>query len=274
MKHEDWCFEGHRVRLYHRGRGPTLILLHGIGPGTSIPANFGAVIPLLAERFSLVGMDWIGFGGSQGKAAPPFFDPALWLRQARALVRRLGHPETRLWGQSIGGALALAVAADEPSVAALVTTGSGGGRHRLNADLDRFWTLPDSVDAMRAAMASGNHDPALATEALARERLATLSKGGLSRYFHTMMATDRQALLDAVRVPDERLRAISARVLMIHGREDKPVPAGQNTLYLQARVKHCDTLLLSACGHNPCWEHPRRVAVAATRHLLGEDEQG
>lgn len=269
MKTEDWHFEGHRVRLYRQGRGPTLILLHGIGPGTSIAANFGAVMPLLAERFSLVGMDWIGFGDSSPKTAPPYFDPALWGRQAKALVHWLGETETRVWGQSIGGALALGLAAAEPAVAALVTTGSGGGRHRLNADLDRFWTLPRSVAAMQAAMASGNHDPALATEALARERLATLARGGVGDYFEAMMSTDRQALLDAVRVPDDRLHAIGARVLMIHGREDRPVPADQNSLYLQARIPRCDTVLLGACGHNPPREQPRRVAALATAHLLG-----
>ena len=271
---EPWHFEGHRVRLYRLGRGPTLVLLHGIGPGTSIAANFEAVAAPLAARFSLVGMDWIGFGGSSAKPAPPYFDPALWDRQGRALLSRLGPEPVRLWGQSIGGALALRLAAAMPSsVSAVVTTGSGGGRHRLNPALDQFWTLPDevaemSVAAMMAALRTGVHDPALISEALARQRLNTLVDHGAGDVFRTMMATDRQTLLDQVAVPPADLRAVTARVLMIHGRDDAPVPAEENSLYLQRFIPRCDTVLLGDCGHNPMLERTGQVLTLALDHLL------
>lgn len=87
MKTESFAFEGMKVQYLRAGQGLPLLLLHGSGPGASSLGNWKAVLGPLSEQYEVYAMDLIGFGGSQRKPAPPFFDYALWLRQA--LVRAI-----------------------------------------------------------------------------------------------------------------------------------------------------------------------------------------
>jgi 2-hydroxymuconate-semialdehyde hydrolase len=264
---EDWEFEGHRVRIHRSGEGSPVLLLHGIGPGTSIPANFGAVIPALAARHAVYGMDLIGFGGSSGKAAPPFLDFALWRRQTAFVADRIGAPALRVWGQSMGGALALWLAAERANVTKVVTTGAGGGLHRLNASLDRFWSLPPSREALRAAMIDSVYDPAEISDALVAQRYETLQQGEVGPYFARMMREDKQAFLDAAFLAPPVLGAIAAEALLIHGREDRPVPYEENASYHARFIPRADLVLLGRCGHNPAREYAAKVSGLVLSHF-------
>ena len=267
MHTEDWTFDTHRIRLYIEGEGPTLLLIHGIGPGTSIPANFASVIPALAKHFRVVGMDLIGFGGSSRKTEAPFFDFELWCRQAAFVAEKLGADLSRVWGQSLGGAIALRLAADNPAITRVLTTGAGGGNHRLNAALDRFWTVPDSPDALRTAMLGSMFDTSGITDALVNERYETLQQGGIGEYFSAMMAGDKQALLNSVTLSADALAKVQAQVLVIHGREDTPVPWEDNALPVMRHLSHCDMVILGRCGHNPAREYPEKTLALALGHF-------
>jgi 2-hydroxymuconate-semialdehyde hydrolase len=266
-KTEDWDFEGRSVRMYRAGSGPPVLLIHGIGPGTSIVANFGAVIPALAERYTVYGMDLVGFGGSPGKAEPPYFDFALWRRQASFVAERIGAGGLRVWGQSMGGALALRLAADLSPIAKVVTTGAGGGLHRLNASLDGFWSLPASREALRAAMVDSVYDAAQITDALVAQRYETLGQGEVAPYFARMMTQDKQAMLDSAFLAPSDLARIRADVLVIHGREDRPVPSEENAGYFARFIPRADLALLGRCGHNPAREHAAKVTALVLDHL-------
>lgn len=264
---QDIEFENTRVRLYRAGQGPQLLLIHGIGPGTSVPANFGTVIPALAEHYSVVGMDLIGFGGSERKHQPPFFDFNLWCRQARFVAETLETDELRVWGQSLGGAMALKVASELPSVTRVVTTGSGGGKQTLNAALERFWTFPPSAEALREALLSSMYDTSGITAEVVRERFETLRQGGIGEYFSAMMAGDKQALLDSVYLDPATLAKVRARVLLLHGRDDVPVPYRDTTLHLLDHLPFAEAVILGRCGHNPAREHTDRTLALALEHL-------
>ncbi|MBL7252435.1 alpha/beta fold hydrolase [Alloalcanivorax sp. C16-2] len=267
MDTQDIEFENTRVRLYRAGQGPRLLLIHGIGPGTSIPANFGTVIPALAEHYSVVGMDLIGFGGSERKSTAPFFDFPLWCRQARFVADTLGADELRIWGQSLGGAMALQVASEMPSVTRVITTGTGGGKQTLNPALERFWTFPPSAEALREALLSSMYDTSGITDEVVRERFETLQQGGIGDYFSAMMAGDKQALLDSVYLSPKVLNNVQARVLLLHGRDDVPVPYRDTTLHLLDHLPTAEAVILSRCGHNPAREHTDRTLSLALEHL-------
>lgn len=267
MQHEHWDFEDYRIRIHREGRGPAVLLIHGVGPGTSIPANFAPVIPALAERHTVYGMDLIGFGGSSHKTSMPYFDFPLWRRQAAFVAHRIGEPELRVWGQSMGGALALLLAVDQPAVSRVVTTGSGGGPHRLNPVQDRFWSLPSSPEALREVMLSAVYASDGVTSEAVAERFATLQRGEVASYFAEMMRCDKQALLDSAFVPPAVLGRVNAKVLLIHGRDDRCVPYEQSATYLSSFLPDADTVILGRCGHNPAREHTAKVAQLALRHF-------
>ena len=56
-----------RVETWEGGSGFPVLMLHGVGPGTSIQGNFGPVLEPLAAHCKLLAMDLVGFGGALWK---------------------------------------------------------------------------------------------------------------------------------------------------------------------------------------------------------------
>ena len=80
-----------------------------------------------------------------------------------------------------------------------------------------------------------------------------------------------KALLHGVRhgiIPPEKVAAINADVVMLHGRDDKPCPAELTTLVLAPKLPRADVHLLSRCGHNLPRERSADY-IAAARSLFG-----
>ncbi|HQV91772.1 MAG TPA: alpha/beta fold hydrolase, partial [Phycicoccus sp.] len=95
------------------GSGPTLVLLHGGGPGASGVANWTRNIPALAVHFSLVIPDLPGYGRSTKDLdqSDPFGDLAA---AVRGLLDELDIERAHLVGNSYGGGAALRLALDRP----------------------------------------------------------------------------------------------------------------------------------------------------------------
>lgn len=268
MKTENWDFEGGSFAVHTEGNGPPLLLVHGIGPGTSFQANFGAMVPALAAHRTLYGLDLIGFGASPRKTTAPLFDFPLWVRQAEAALRHIGAGRIDVWGQSMGAAVALSASVSSPAVRRVVGTGAGGGMREINPVLDGFWTTPTSRDAMRATMRGAVHDAASLTDAQVAARFDLLAQDGRGAYFTEMMASGREANLKTGWLAPELLSRVSAEVLLIHGRDDRPVPYRDSALHLLDHLPDCRLMLLGRCGHNPMLERTADVAALALEHLL------
>lgn len=271
MNTETWNAPDGDFAVHIEGEGPPLLLLHGIGPGTSFHANFSALVPTLARHRTLYGIDLFGFGASPAVHAPPRFDFALWVRQAQAAIARItrtGAPQVDVWGQSLGAAVALAAAAASPAVRRVVGTGAGGGAREINAALDAFWSAPASMQALRDAMARAVYDPAMLSEAQIATRYATLTEGGRAADFDAMMASGKLHNLRSCWLAPELLGQVQVPVLLVHGRDDAPVPYRDSALHLLDHLPDCRLLLLSRCGHNPMLERTAEVAALGLAHLL------
>jgi 2-hydroxy-6-oxonona-2,4-dienedioate hydrolase len=95
--------EGVRTCYYRRGRGPTLVLLHGGAPGACSDLNWFSNFNVLADAgFDVVAFDQPGFGHS---AAPPDWTLEFRYRHAHAFLRSLKVKSLTLIGNSIGGLL-------------------------------------------------------------------------------------------------------------------------------------------------------------------------
>ena len=256
-------FDGLKVHVWEGGSGFPVLMMHGVGPGTSIQGNFGPVLEPLARRCRILAMDLIGFGGSERKRAEPYFDAELWLRQASAMLELLPPGPCGVAGHSFGGALALKLAARTPRVVKVLTSGTVGARYRLPPALDTFWSPPADRNALRAAMGRMVADPASLTDAMIDDRWKLLTSGDYAQYFERMFAAPRQRYLDAGVLGDEELAAIRADVVMLHGREDQPCPAAPTTLALAGRIPQADVRLLARCGHNLPRERPADYIAAA-----------
>jgi 2-hydroxymuconate-semialdehyde hydrolase len=268
MHTEKWDFEDGQYAVHIEGSGPPLLLIHGIGPGTSFHANFGAVIPTLAMHRTLYGIDLIGFGASPPKLVPPLFDFALWVRQARAAMQRIGADTLDLWGQSMGAAIALSAAASSTAVRRVVGTGAGGGAMTVPPALARFWTAPTSEAALREAMAGAVYDAASLSDEQVATRFRLLTHDGRGADFDAMMASGQEANLRSGWLAPELLAKVAASVLLIHGRDDQPVPYRDSALHLLDHLPDSRLMVLGRCGHNPMLERTADVLSLALPHLL------
>ncbi|SIT40764.1 putative hydrolase [Paraburkholderia piptadeniae] len=255
-------FEGHAVAGYTGGRmgRMPLLLMHGLGPGASIASAFQAVLPFLTRHFHVFAMDWIGFGRSARKQSEPYFDFSFWVRQARALIERMPTGPVAVFGHSMSGAVSLRLAASEPRVAAVMTTGSVGTRFPVNAHLQRLWTYPRSLDDLRVSMRSLMYDATGLDDELLAKRWAVLADGDYGDYF-TRMFDPSQALADTWEISAEELARIKVPYTFVHGRDDLACPAEETSMRLAQHILHSDLALIARCGHAPSVEHPQKICA-------------
>ena len=102
--------------LSEKPGAPAVVLLHGY------PAEKADMLPLgaaLARRFTVLLVDLRYFGGSEGRATTLGFRERDDLRRAVDLLVRRGFDRVGVFGFSLGGAIALGAAADEPRIRAV-----------------------------------------------------------------------------------------------------------------------------------------------------------
>jgi 2-hydroxymuconate-semialdehyde hydrolase len=250
------CYEGGTP-----GKLP-LLLMHGLGPGAAVASAFAPILPFLESHFHCFATDLIGFGNSGRKPSPPYFDFPLWVRQALAVVAKMPSGPVGVFGHSASGAIALRLAAAEPRIAALITTGTVGTRLEVNEHLKRLWTYPNSREDLRLVMRSLVYDPQRVPDDLLDSRWTTLQAVGYRQYFEAMFSGDLQRLADAWVIPDTELGRIAADATLVHGRNDLPCPPQATSVRLAERIPHANLVLLSNCGHAPAAERPAEVCAA------------
>jgi 2-hydroxymuconate-semialdehyde hydrolase len=242
--------EGHKVHYWEGGKGFPILMMHGVGPGTSIVGNFGPALEGLCERFHIFATDLIGFGGSDRKAAKPYFDVDLWVRQAEAILKLMPAGPVGVIGHSMGGALALKFASRNERVVKVMTSCTVGAAYPITEALNGFWTTPEDRPALRKAMSRMMFNPGGITDEMIEDRWKMFMQPGYPDYVASVFAEPRQALLDAGVLSDSEIAAIKGKVMMLHGRDDQPCPPTLTTLVLANKLPHADVHLLGNCGHN------------------------
>ncbi len=95
-----------------RGHGVPLLLLHGF---TGSIAEWAALIPALAPLRTVVAVDLIGHGRSPAPADPARYTMERTIADLLALLDALGHERVEALGYSLGGRVALQLAAAAPT---------------------------------------------------------------------------------------------------------------------------------------------------------------
>jgi pimeloyl-ACP methyl ester carboxylesterase len=128
---------GHSFSYRSTGRGPALVLLHGI---TCSSDTWEQVIPQLARHFTVIAPDLLGHGRSDKPAAD--YSVESYARSVRDLLLALGHTRATIVGHSLGGGVAMQLSCEFPEmVERLVLVASGGLGSELHPVL-RMASLP------------------------------------------------------------------------------------------------------------------------------------
>lgn len=260
--------DGIPIHVWHGGKGFPILLLHGVGPGTSAAANFGKVREALAERYSVWGTDLAGFGKSGRKTAPPYFDYGLWRRQSQAVLDLLPAGDVGVVGHSVSGTLALRLAAADKRVARVLVTCPMGAPLAPNPFRDRLWTFPENREDLRKSLEALFADHSTITDELIESRLAVLQAPGYGEYFRKVFGGDKQALIEPTILTEDELSAVTCPVSIIHGRNDLPFPAEETSYRLLEHLPQADMHLIARCGHGPAAERPDTF-LAIAREFFG-----
>jgi pimeloyl-ACP methyl ester carboxylesterase len=247
---------GLRYVYLEGGRGEPLLLLHGFGANKD---NFVRAAKYLTPRYRVIIPDQIGFGES---AKPPKADYSARAQAERlhTLARALGIPRLHLGGNSMGGHIALAYAAQYPKeVASLWLLAPAG-----------VWSGPQSE--MRKRIAQGGENPMIVRN---EEEFARLVAGitavplPIPRRFLDVLAQERirnheleqrifkQLAEDSV---EQRVRGLATPALIVWGAQDRvlhPASAG----ILQMLLTRSEVVLMQGVGHVPMLEQPEKSAL-------------
>jgi len=265
LQEHDIQFESIPVHYWQGGSGFPLLMLHGSGPGASTLGNWRLVLDRLAERYHVLAVDLIGFGKSGRKTSEPYFDLDLWLRQSRHMLSLLPGESVGIIGHSLSAVLALRIAGAERRVRKVLTTGAMGGAFKLNRYMDWTWSFPSNREELRRTIDALVYDKSIITEPFLDNRMEVLRAPGYGEYLSAMFGGDKQRYIDQSVLSPEELRKLDCDVVMMHGRDDLPIPAAENTLALSRLIPRADVMIVGRCGHSPALEHPEKLlACAAT----------
>jgi pimeloyl-ACP methyl ester carboxylesterase len=215
------ALHGVSIHYVDRGQGPPLVLIHGLGGSI---CNFRYNIPVLSQHLRVVALDLKGFGYSERPATGDYSLTAQ-ARLVGELMDRLGIPRAAVLGHSMGGAIALRLAATWPEkVDRLILVGSAPPGRMV----PRFVASPPLPSLLGLGTAlvlhqprlreivlrQGFHDPAfLSPEMLEEFRSLSRIRGSTNAI--------ASLLRDAAREEPIDLSRVSQPVLLLWGRHDR-----------------------------------------------------
>jgi pimeloyl-ACP methyl ester carboxylesterase len=239
---------GIKTNYLEAGTGDPVVLIHGSGPGVTSYANWRLVLPALAENFRVLAPDMVGFGFSE-RPANIEYGVQTWADQVVGLMDTLELPKAHLVGNSFGGAIALRIATQHPDrVGKLVLMGSMGVPFPITAGLERVWGYEPSFENMRKVLDVFAYSRDLVNDELAEVRYRGSIQPGFQESFAAMFPAPRQRWVEAMCTPEDEIRRLPHRTLIVHGREDQVIPV-QTSLRLMELIDNADLSVFSHCGH-------------------------
>jgi pimeloyl-ACP methyl ester carboxylesterase len=248
------------------GAGAPLVLLHGLGLSRQ---SWDPVVPALAGDFDVIAVDLPGFGGSEPAPAQVEPLPAVLAAAVAGLLDELGVTAPHLAGNSLGGWVALELAAIRP-VASLTLLSPAGLWHRETPVYCRA--------SLRASRWLTRHAAGLLSRLVNYRLGRALALGQTHGRPIRLTAEYARAAIHAMGTCpgfDATLKATATRRFLATAPISAPVTVGfgsRDLLLLRHQSRHLDQLppgtqveVLPGCGHVPMADNPGAVTALITR---------
>jgi len=250
-----------RVAYMEAGEGPTVILIHGGGPGAYGWSNYRKNVYPLADRGNhVVVLDVPGYGGSEWRDTSA---AGLYSAAADAtleIIDHLGLEKASLVGNSLGGGASLRLALDHPDrVDKMILMGPGGslpatstfpseGLMRMLTFYDGEGPTIEKLDRMVDLLV---YDRSTITRELIEERLKTATLPAAMEH-PPLRGQAANPANDLWRLDIDKLEH---KTLIIWGQDDRVLPLDMAFIMLK-RIPNADLHVFSKCGHWAQWERP------------------
>jgi len=238
------------VHYSEHGQGLPLVLLHA-NPGDS--RDYEAVVPILAQTYRVLALDWPGYGKSTLPQHPESANVLLFYNVLREFLDALALPSALFIGNSIGANAAARLAAQSPErVRGLILVApSGFTPHNLfTRAFCEFQGSRFSLSPHRFASLYLKHRTPATIEIL--QRAATVQATP------ECIALNR-AMWRSFGRPENDIRQlalnIKAPTLLIFGKYDPAIPASRDGEAAKQCISSAKTIVLP-CGHEPFAEVP------------------
>jgi 2-hydroxymuconate-semialdehyde hydrolase len=257
--------------FHDAGDGPPLLLLHGSGPGVSAWSNWRPVYAALSEHYRVIAPDQIGFNRTQADGTVDY-GRKLWTDHALALLDELGIERCSVIGNSMGGAVALSMAAARPeAIDRVVAMGTMGISGPIPDGLAEVWGYDPSPEAMRRLIELFAYDQSIVTDELVQMRYEASADPIVRDAFAAMFPQPLQDGVDDLALTEAELRALEQPVLLAHGYYDRIVPIAVTSLPLMDLLPDVQLHAFGASGHWVMIERPEAFATAVLA-FLGEGD--
>lgn len=251
--------ENGTLRYYDAGdpQAPTLLFLHGSGPGVTGWRNFRGVLPVFGEHFRCLILEFPGFGVTDDFGGHPMVTAQ---GVVGPFLDALGVERAHIVGNSMGGGVGINFAIRHPDrIGRLVTIGGIGTNTfspgpsegiRLLQEFTEDPTRQRLVDWLKSMV----YDQSLVTEELIEERwqLATdpdtlaaarrmYGKAAYAAMMAAMNASDRP-------MPWAVMHKVAAPTLLTWGRDDRVSPLDMAIVPMRT-IPNAELHVFPNCGH-------------------------
>lgn len=259
----------------HRGgSGPPLLLVHGF---TATWRVWGPVRALLEEQFDVFAPTLGGHSG--GPELPGDTEPVVeMLHSLEAMLDELGWDKPHVAGFSLGGRLALELAARGRAQTCTAISPAGAYSDKMTREFTR---IGRQFRRNRSAAARGARVAARLSSSPAFRRAALrdmMVDGGRvpADESHAMMQTFVDtpvfgAYLDAEAASEHRLAGlenIDVPVTVVWGDSDRVLPQTKHEAFFREHLPQARFIALKKAGHLPFWDAPERTADAIAQTAL------
>ncbi len=263
---------GMRIQVAEWGdpSAPPVVLIHGLLVNHQ---EFAYIAPILARQFRVIAPDLPGFGGSEKPSPKSYaYTRAAFAETIADVMSALSIPRAHVIGHSMGGGVAITLAADRPEVVDRLTLIDAAsfpfplplkGRLPLLPGVGPFlfkklYTRAVFIDYFKNNVWNGNPKMAM-DDVLAFYRdfdPPDARDAAYAAYCATVDTADLQPRIARVRAP----------TLVVWGDSDRifPVSLGHR---LARAIQGARLQVVSDCAHAPAEQYPEITAEMVLSHL-------
>ncbi|MCB2087494.1 MAG: alpha/beta hydrolase [Sphingomonadaceae bacterium] len=239
---------GYDIHLAETGSGDAVVFLHGSGPGASGASNFRQNIDaFVAAGYRVILPDLIGYGASS-KPEGIDYTLDLFTHTVRDALRQHGVERAHLVGNSLGGAIAIQMALEEPDfVQSMVLMAPGAVAEQAS-----YFTMP-GIAKMKSDFGSPDfsldQQRGLVTNLLHPDWADRIPEKLVAERYE-VARTQPKDVLARMKTPNLglRLHELTGPIFVMWGLNDEFCPESHSRLFLDA-CPNVRCVIFARTGH-------------------------